>query len=61
MNSTGSDDVRTQWVGERSDLAKRTAYEQMRSKYLVVLPAPPADAPNDATTPQAATNDEAPQ
>lgn len=51
-------DVRTQWIGEQSDLAKRTAYEQMRSKYVIVLP----NAPTDATTNSKTSSvDEAPQ
>jgi peptidyl-prolyl cis-trans isomerase C len=34
-------DVRTQWVAEQSEQAKRKAYEQMRAKYIVILPEPP--------------------
>ncbi len=52
-------DVRTQWIGEQSELAKRTAYERMRSRYVVVLPSVPADAPGAASRPQ--TSDDAPQ
>jgi peptidyl-prolyl cis-trans isomerase C len=54
-------DVRTQWIGEQSDLAKRTAYEQMRSKYVVVLPSAPVDATNDVGQPHAPSPDEVPQ
>jgi hypothetical protein len=54
-------DVRTQWIGEQSEVAKRTAYEQMRSKYVVVLPAPPQDAANGASPPQTWPADSAPQ
>jgi hypothetical protein len=35
------DDVRTQWIGEQSERAKRRAYESMRAKYIVVLPEMP--------------------
>ena len=48
-------DVRTQWIGEQSEAAKRSAYEQLRARYVVVLPAAPTDAANGATPPQAAS------
>ena len=34
-------DVKTAWLGEQKELAWRKAYEAMRAKYTVLLPAPP--------------------
>ncbi len=34
-------DVKTTWLGEQKELAWRKAYEAMRAKYTVLLPAPP--------------------
>jgi peptidyl-prolyl cis-trans isomerase C len=44
-------DVRTAWLGEQKALASQKAYEAMRAKYTVLLPAPP-----DATSAQAAAS-----
>jgi peptidyl-prolyl cis-trans isomerase C len=44
-------DVRTAWLGEQKVLAWQKAYEAMRAKYTVLLPAPP-----DATSAQASTS-----
>jgi peptidyl-prolyl cis-trans isomerase C len=34
-------DVKTAWLGEQKALARQKAYEDMRAKYTVLLPAPP--------------------
>jgi len=44
-------DVKTAWLGEQKALAWQRAYEAMRAKYTVLLPAPP-----DATSAQAGTS-----
>jgi hypothetical protein len=38
-------EVRTAWLGEQKQIAWRKAYEAMRARYTVMLPAPPGDAP----------------
>ena len=38
-------DVKSAWLGEQKELAWRKAYEEMRAKYTVLLPAPPDSAP----------------
>ena len=38
-------DVKTAWLGEQKELAWQKAYEEMRAKYTVLLPAPPNGAP----------------
>lgn len=38
-------EVRNAWLAEQKEIAWRTAYEKMREKYTVLLPAPPEDAP----------------
>ena len=43
-------DVKTAWLGEQKDLAWRKAYEAMRAKYTVLLPAPPAQTAARAAT-----------
>jgi hypothetical protein len=53
-------DVRTQWIGDQSAAAKRSAYERMRKKYTVVLPAPPTDTANGATQSQTPAAEPAP-
>ena len=45
-------DVKSAWLGEQKELAWRKAYEAMRAKYTVLLPAPPDSAPGK----QAANN-----
>ena len=35
------EEVKTAWLGEQKALAWQKAYEQMRAKYTVLLPAPP--------------------
>ena len=35
-------DVKTAWLGEQKALAWEKAYKEMRAKYTVLLPAPPA-------------------
>ena len=37
-------DVKTAWLGEQKALAWQKAYQEMRAKYSVLLPAPPPDA-----------------
>ena len=53
-------DVKTAWLGEQKAEAWQKAYDAMRAKYTVLLPAPPADAsasapaslaPKDVPTP----------
>jgi peptidyl-prolyl cis-trans isomerase C len=44
-------DVRTAWLGEQKAFGWRKAYEAMRAKYTVLLPAPPG-----ATSAQASTS-----
>lgn len=56
-----ANDVRTQWMSDQSEAAKRTAYEQMRKKYVVVLPTARADIANGASLPQPSPADSAPQ
>jgi len=34
-------DVKTAWLGDQKEQAWRKAYETMRAKYTVLLPAPP--------------------
>jgi hypothetical protein len=34
-------DVKTAWLGEQKELAWEKAYQEMRSRYTVLLPAPP--------------------
>ena len=44
-------DVKTAWLGEQKELAWRKAYEAMRAKYTVLLPAPPEKESTRAPTP----------
>jgi len=44
-------DVRTAWLGEQKAVAWRKAYKEMRTRYTVLLPAPP-----DGTAPQASAS-----
>jgi len=48
-------DVRTAWLGEQKALAWQKAYKDMRAKYTVLLPAPPAGA--GASSPAPAKSD----
>ena len=43
-------DVRTAWLAEQKALAWRKAYKEMRAKYSVLLPAPPAPTSAPAST-----------
>jgi hypothetical protein len=48
-------DVRSEWVAEQRDAFKRSAYEAMRARYEIVLPADPTGAPlARASAPQVA-------
>jgi hypothetical protein len=47
-------DVRTAWLGEQKALAWRTAYEAMRAKYTVLLPARPEEPPGASPAPSPA-------
>jgi peptidyl-prolyl cis-trans isomerase C len=44
-------DVRTAWLGEQKALAWKKAYKDMRSKYTVLLPAPPEEGSTVAPGP----------
>jgi peptidyl-prolyl cis-trans isomerase C len=44
-------DVKTAWLGEQKEEAWRKAYEAMRAKYTVLLPAPPDEQSTLATAP----------
>ena len=44
-------DVKTAWLGEQKERAWREAYEVMRAKYTVLLPAPPDREPASAAAP----------
>jgi hypothetical protein len=54
-------DVKTAWLGEQKALAWQKAYEAMRAKYTVLLPAPPekpsgaSPAPPPAKSPAASS------
>jgi peptidyl-prolyl cis-trans isomerase C len=42
--------VKTAWLGEQKTIAWSKAYEAMRAKYTVLLPAPPDSAPAKQAT-----------
>ena len=44
-------DVKTAWLGEQKERAREDAYNAMRAKYTVLLPAPPAEGAAAAATP----------
>ncbi len=44
-------DVKTAWLAEQKTQAWRKAYQDMRAKYMVLLPAPPENASADGDTP----------
>ena len=44
-------DVKTAWLGEQKRQAWEKAYADMRGKYLVLLPAPPANDAAQTATP----------
>jgi hypothetical protein len=44
-------DVKTAWLTDQKEQAWRKAYDEMRAKYTVVLPAPPEDGAPAAPTP----------
>jgi len=44
-------DVKTAWLGEQKATAWQKAYAEMRSKYTVMLPAPPSEAAQAPATP----------
>ena len=50
-------DVRTAWLADQKERARRQAYEAMRAKYTVLAPAPPAEPP---APPPAARTDTVP-
>ncbi|HQR19275.1 MAG TPA: peptidylprolyl isomerase [Burkholderiaceae bacterium] len=45
-------DVKVTWLGEQKLLAWQKAYQEMRAKYTVLLPAPPETAPQAASRAQ---------
>jgi parvulin-like peptidyl-prolyl isomerase len=47
-------DVKTAWLAEQKALAWQKAYKEMRTKYTVLLPAPPESAPARGAAPTAA-------
>jgi len=53
-------DVKTAWLGEQKAEAWQKAYDAMRAKYTVLLPAPPADASASAPASPPATDVPAP-
>ncbi len=44
-------DVKTAWLGEQKAQAWKKAYDAMRAKYIVLLPAPPAKESAQPTSP----------
>jgi hypothetical protein len=51
-------DVKTAWLADQKERARRDAYEAMRAKYTVLLPAPPDE--KSAAAPAAPTRKETP-
>ena len=53
-------DVKTAWLVEQKALAWKKAYETMRAKYAVLLPAPPDEKSGSAAVPPPAKASPAP-
>ncbi len=44
-------DVKTAWLAEQKSVAWQKAYAEMRTKYTVMLPAPPSEAAKEPSMP----------
>src|SRR5262245_5775914 len=50
-------DVKTAWLGEQKEQAWQKAYQEMRARYTVLLPAPPGSAGPASPSPAASVSD----